>query len=148
MEQETSNRYRISDDPSLVDFGTVTRWLAGSYWSPGIGREEVERAAKYSSLVVGVYTAAGVQVGYARLASDKTRFAYFMDVFVEEKHRRKGIAQAMVRFAMEHPDHRSIYMWLLGTRDAHEVYRKAGFKPLDHVDRWMIIRKDRPGPSV
>ena len=148
MEQDLPKDYRISDDPSRVDFQTVTRWLSGSYWSPGIGREEVERAAKYSSLVVGVYTAGGEQVGYARLASDNTRFAYFMDVFVEEGHRRKGIAQAMVRFAMEHPDHRPVYLWLLGTRDAHEVYRKAGFNPLDHVERWMILRKERPGPSV
>ena len=148
MEFKLPDGYRISDDLSLIDFETVTGWLSGSYWSPGIGREEVERAAKYSSLVVGVYAPGGRQVGYARLASDKTRFAYFMDVFVEEGHRRKGIAQAMVRFAMDHPDHRPVYLWLLGTRDAHEVYRRAGFKPLDHVDRWMILRKEKPGPAV
>ena len=147
METTLLNGYRISDEITKIDFGIVTRWLAGSYWSPGIGREEVERGARFSSLVIGVYAPDGKQVGYARLASDKTRFAYIMDVYVEEGHRRRGIAQAMMRFAMEHPDHQAVYLWLLATRDAQDVYRKAGFQPLQHVERWMAIQKGRPGAT-
>jgi GNAT superfamily N-acetyltransferase len=138
------NAYQISDEIKRVDFKKVTEWLSGSYWSSGIGREEVERGAKNSSLVIGVYAADGSQVGYARLASDKTRFGYFMDVFVEPAHRKKGIAQAMVRFAMEHPDHRPVYTWLLSTRDAHKVYEKEGFKPFSEPGKWMGIFKGRP----
>lgn len=145
MEIILLNGYRISDELSGIDFGTVTDWLAASYWSPGIGREEVERGARHSSLVIGAYTPDGVQVGYARLASDKTRFAYIMDVYVADGYRRQGIAQAMLRFALEHPDHKAVCLWLLGTRDAHEVYRKVGFHPLKHVERWMAIQKGRPG---
>ena len=100
MMNTSFNEYQISDEIQRIDFKKVTEWLAGSYWSPGIGQEEVERGAKYSSLVIGVYGKDGTQVGYARLASDKTRFAYIMDVFVEPEHRNKGIAQAICRFAM------------------------------------------------
>lgn len=137
--------YKLSDEPARLDLAKVTGWLAGCYWSPGIGREEVERGARNSSLVIGAYDAAGSQVGYARLASDKTRFAYFMDVFVEPSHRGKGIAQAMIRFAMAHPDHQGVYQWLLATRGAQAVYAKAGFKPLEHPESWMMIKKERGG---
>jgi hypothetical protein len=28
---------------------------------------------------------------------------------------------------------------MLATRDAHELYKKFGFTPLNNVDRWMHI---------
>jgi GNAT superfamily N-acetyltransferase len=136
--------YKINDDINRIDFRKTTEWLAGSYWSPGIGQAEVEKGARNSSLVIGAYDGAGTQVGYARLASDKTRFAYIMDVFVDPAHRKKGLGQAMVKFAMEHPDHSDVYLWLLATHDAQDVYGKVGFKPLEHPDRWMAIMKGRP----
>lgn len=145
MKTPIPNGYWISDEWTGIDFGKVTQWLTASYWSPGIGREEVERGARFSALVVGAYAPGGEQVGYARLASDKTRFAYVMDVYVAEKHRHKGVARAMMRFILDHPDYQSVYLWLLGTRDAHEFYQKAGFHALKHVDRWMAIQKGRPG---
>lgn len=145
MEVEFKN-YKISDDPILVDFKRTTEWLAGTYWSPGIKQEEVERGAKNSSLVIGVYDKDGSQVGYARLASDKTRFAYIMDVFVEPSHRREGIAQAIIKFAMEHPDHKPVYQWLLATHDAQKTYEKAGFKVIQNPERVMSIKKPWPRP--
>lgn len=33
--------------------------------------------------------------------------------------------------------------WLLATRDAHPVYEKPGFKPLEYPKRWMMIREDK-----
>ena len=145
MNREHSG-YVLSDDLERIDFGTVTAWLAASYWSPGIERAEVERGARHSSLVVGAYDASGAQVGYARVASDRTRFGYFMDVFVDEGHRGHGIGRAMVAFAMDHPEHRPVYLWLLATNDAHGVYAKLGFEPPPHPERMMILRKPWPRP--
>lgn len=136
--------YTLSDDLERVDFAKVTEWLAGSYWSPGISRKEVERGARHSSLVVGAYDGAGAQVGYARVASDRTRLGFLMDVFVDDQHRQRGIGRGMVRFAMEHPDHRPVYLWLLGTDDAHGVYEKLGFGPHPHPERMMLLRKPWP----
>ena len=144
MEEKLSNGYRLSDDLTRIDFEKVTGWLAATYWVPGIGREEVERAARHSSLVVGAFTDDGEPAGYARVVSDKTRFAYLMDVFVAEYHRRKGLGQALVKFAMAHPEHLSVYQWLLATRDAHPVYGSVGFKPLAHPERWMMNQRERP----
>ena len=85
--------YQIDSSFERLDFQTIHKWLASTYWSPDIAMEKVLRAAKNSSMVVGVYLNE-VQVGYMRVVSDKSSFAYIGDVFVAEEHRGKGIAKA------------------------------------------------------
>src|SRR5690348_4078723 len=120
--------FELDDTLSRVDFATVQRWLTSTYWSPGISRERVEMGARHSSLVIGAYDAAtNAQAGYLRVVSDRTRFAYVADVFVGETFRKRGLAKAMMRFAMEHPDHQGIDKWMLATKDAQEVYKAVGF---------------------
>ena len=135
--------YELDDDPTRLDFDRIHSWLASAYWSPGIERKRVERAARHSALVVGAYRD-GVQAGYLRIVSDRTSFAWICDVFVEETHRRQGLAKAMVRFALEHPDFQGLRRWLLATRDAHGVYAECGFAPLTNPERWMA---HIPSPS-
>ena len=135
--------YVIDDDIESIDFSRVTVWLATTYWSPRISQREVEQGARHSTLVIGVYEAEGLQVGYARVVSDKTRFAYTLDVFVEPAHRGEGKPGASVRFAMDHPEYQDVYQWVLSTQDAHAVYERVGFRPLDHPERWMILRKEK-----
>jgi GNAT superfamily N-acetyltransferase len=128
--------YEIDDDPTRIDFERVHGWLASSYWSPDVTREKVESAARGSSLVVGAYKD-GEQAGYLRVVSDKATFAWICDVFVDEMHRRSGLAKAMVRFALEHPEHQGLRRWLLASRDAHDVYRAVGFETLPTPEKWM-----------
>jgi GNAT superfamily N-acetyltransferase len=129
--------YEIDDDQSRLDFKRVHAWLASTYWSPGVARERVEKAARNSSLVIGVYQGE-IQVGYLRIVSDKTTFAWVCDVFVDETHRGKGIAKAMVRYAQEHPEHLGLRRWILATKDAHDVYSGVGFELIPNPERWMI----------
>ena len=129
--------YQLTDQWERMDFARVQEWLKDSYWVPGISREEVERGARHSALVVGSFTADGSQVGFLRVVSDKTRFAYFMDVFVDPLHRGKGLAKAMMEFVIGHSDFKTVKQWVLATRDAQEVYRPLGFEPLAHPERWM-----------
>ena len=131
--------YEIDDDPARPDFARVHQWLTNSYWSPGIARERVERAAAGSSLVVGTYLFEE-QVGYLRVVSDRATFAWIADVFVDPAHRGRGLATAMLRFALEHPAHQGLRRWTLATRDAHAVYAKFGFMPLPHPERFMIFK--------
>jgi|GEM_PF-45470 len=135
--------YSLSDDRRRIDLQRVTGWLQGAYWSSGITRADVERAALHSSLVLGAYDSGDNQVGYLRVVSDCTRFAYMMDVYVADERRRRGLGRAMVRFALSHPRHRTVARWLLGTRDAHGVYSHEGFTPLSKPHRLM----QRIGPG-
>jgi ribosomal protein S18 acetylase RimI-like enzyme len=127
-----------------MDFGQVTGMLKNAWWSIGIKEEEVVKGAQNSALIVGAFTPDGLQVGYARVISDKTRFAYILDVYVDENHRRKQIGQNMIRYVLNHPELKDVYQWALITRDAQGVYSKVGFKQLSEPDRWMEIRHERP----
>ena len=137
--KKSIGEFEIDDDRGRVDFAAVHRWLAGSYWSPGIAREVVERAAKHSSLVIGVYRG-GEQVGYARVISDRATFAWVADVYVDEAHRGRGLGREMIRFALADPEHQGLRRWLLATKDAHGVYAEVGFGPLDKPESMMIHR--------
>ncbi|MEO6772082.1 MAG: GNAT family N-acetyltransferase [Kofleriaceae bacterium] len=119
----------ISTDPRRVQLDVVYPWLRASYWSPGIRREVVE-CAFANSLVAGAYVD-GVQVGVARVATDRATFAWLCDVVVSEPLRGRGIARTLVRALLDHPELATVRRWTLGTRDAHEVYRPLGFGPVD-----------------
>ncbi|HJV89784.1 MAG TPA: GNAT family N-acetyltransferase [Holophagaceae bacterium] len=134
--------YRLSLDPADLQFEVIHAYLTRSYWSPGIPREVVERAAQ-CSLVAGVYGPDGVQVGFARLATDHATFGYLADVFVLEAHRGKGLSTAMVRALMELPEVRGFRRLMLATRDAHGVYAKLGWEPVTDPTPFMqVLRKD------
>lgn len=127
-----------------MNFPDVTAMLGTAFWSSGIERGEVEQGARNSALLVGAFSSDGRQIGYARVISDKTRFAYICDVIVEEGHRRMGIAQGMMRRILEGEELKDVYQWLLITRDAHGVYEKLGFSALQRQNDWMEIRHTRP----
>ena len=127
--------FEISSDISRIDWPRVHAWLASSYWTPGITLERVRRGGENSALVLGAYRE-GIQAGYLRVVSDKTRFAYLCDVWIDEMFRGKGLARQMVQTALDHPDFSTVN-WLLATLDAHGVYEKLGFTPLANPERWM-----------
>lgn len=125
----------LSDDPNLLDVTRIHGWLASSYWSPGIARETVARAMAESH-GLGAFRD-GVQIGFARMVTDHTTFAWLADVFVDESARGQGIGRAMVNWFVEHPRFASIRRFALVTRDAHGVYAGVGFHPLLKPERYM-----------
>jgi len=136
--------FTLSYGFNQIDFDKVTSMLEKVWWSPGIKKAEVIRGAENSALLVGAFDLQNLQIGYARVVSDKTRFAYIMDVVVDERHRRLGIGQAMISYILNHPELKNVYQWVLLTKDAHGVYSKMGFKALASPENWMEIRKERP----
>jgi len=132
--------YRISMDRADLQLEVIHGYLTTSYWSAGIPEELVARAIQ-NSLVVGAYTPAGVQVGFARLVTDYARFGYLADVFVLEPHRGRGLAQRMVLALLAHPEVQSCSLFMLATRDAHGVYLKCGFEALPNPEIFMQLRR-------
>ena len=78
-------------------------------------------------------------LGFARVVTDHVAFAYLMDVFILEEHRGKGLGKTLVEHAVRHPD-LQVKFWLLGTVNAHAMYKKLGFSELSNVGRYMEIR--------
>jgi len=129
--------FEVSTDPARLDIGLIHSFLVTSYWAKGRRRSVVERAIR-NSLCFGVYLA-GRQVAFARVVSDRAVFAYLMDVFVLPEFRGRGISKALMRSVLDHPDLQNLRVFLLATRDAHELYAQFGFRSLTDPDRWMAI---------
>jgi ribosomal protein S18 acetylase RimI-like enzyme len=127
-----------------MDFDKITLMLKDAPWCIGIKKDEVIQGARNSALLVGAFTPGNIQVGFLRIVSDKTRYAYILDVIVDENYRKQGVGQAMIRFLLDHPDLKDVYQWVLLTKDAHGVYKKAGFTPIAYPEGWMEIRHPRP----
>lgn len=144
MEDTVDKQYIYTDGFDKMDFDAVTAMLSKTYWCPGISKNEVMQGAENSALVTGAFSTENEQIGFARVVSDKTRFAYILDVIVDERFRKQGVGKNMIRHILAHQDLRDVYQWLLITKDAREVYRKAGFNNLGSPDNWMEIRHPRP----
>jgi len=130
------SNYEISTDPARLDRDLIHRFLSEeSYWARGRGRDVTERSID-GSLPFGAYRA-GEQVGFARVVTDGTTFAWLADVFVVRPHRGRGLGKRLVQTVLEHPELRSVYRWVLGTADAHELYRRFGFQETDR-GRFMV----------
>lgn len=136
--------FTISTDPARLDFEVIHGYLHRAYWSPGVPREVVEKAARHS-LCFGVYEGEK-QIGYARVISDYAVFAYLADVFILEAYRGLGLGKWLVSCVLAHPDLQNLRKWMLATRDAHGLYAQYGFRPLPTPA--MIMEKRNPDPYL
>src|SRR4030043_1500485 len=93
-------KYSLKDGYEQMDFDKVTNMLKDVWWSPGIKKTEIMQGAQNSALLVGAFIADNEQIGYSRVISDKTRFAYILDVVVDNNYRKQGIGQAMIKFIL------------------------------------------------
>jgi len=134
---DAATPYEISCEPGRLDLDVIHAFLASAYWSPGIPREVVAQAVR-NSLCFGAYQGQA-QVGFARVVTDRTTFAYLADVFVLPEHRGRGLSKRLMRAVRTHPDLQGLRRWLLVTRDAHGLYRQFGFTPIAAPERHMEI---------
>jgi GNAT superfamily N-acetyltransferase len=129
MEWRRDDGYTISTDPGRVDREAVWEFLRTSYWSPGIEFHMVSRGID-NSLVFGLLDPGGAQAGFARAVTDGTRFAWLADVFILEAHRGRGLGVWLVQTVVNHPDLVRARI-MLGTADAHGLYARFGFAPVN-----------------
>jgi GNAT superfamily N-acetyltransferase len=129
--------YEFSCDKQRLDIEVIHRFLAQSYWSPGIPRAVVERAIAHS-LCFAVFHD-NQQIGFARVITDTATFAYLADVFILPEHRGKGLSKRLVEQVIQHPDLQGLRRMLLATLDAHGLYERFGFRPLAVPERMMEI---------
>lgn len=135
--------FLVSDDPARLDIDTIHGFLASCYWSAGVPRQTVERSIAHS-FPFGVYETqpdgTEKQVGFARVITDRTTFAYVADVFILEAYRGRGLSKLLMESILAHPELQGLRRWMLVTRDAHGLYEKVGFSVTDKPEQVMILR--------
>lgn len=135
----TIDNILYSDRKDRLQFDVIHNYLSReSYWSKGIPKEIVLRAAE-GSVCFGVY-AGEKQIGYARVITDSATFGYLADVFILEPYRGKGISKNLMQCIMDYPSFKGFRRFMLATKDAHTLYEKFGFKKMATPDRFMEIK--------
>ena len=137
------NSFFVSTDQSKLDLEMIQDFLIHrSYWAKGRPVETIRKSIK-NSLSFGLYDAEGKQVGFGRVVTDYAVFAWILDVFILEKYRGKGLGKMLMKEIMEYPELQGLKRWGLGTHDAHGLYEKFGFTPLEKPET-VMEKRNRP----
>ncbi|MEU2612975.1 GNAT family N-acetyltransferase [Micromonospora sp. NPDC007271] len=129
--------YQLTTDPARLDLDRVHRWLStDAYWAAGRERDVVERAFA-GSIGFGVYRPGdGQQVAVARVVTDQATFAWLCDVYVDRAERGRGLGTWLAGAVRDHLAELGVRRIVLATADAHGVYAKVGFTPVE-PGMWM-----------
>ncbi|MCK7589114.1 GNAT family N-acetyltransferase [Subsaxibacter sp. CAU 1640] len=125
----------ISTDKAKLQVELIHQFLATTYWAKGRTLEEVQKTIDHC-LCFGIYID-DKQIGFARVATDYTVFAYLMDVFVLPQFRGKGYSKLLMEAVHMEPKLQSCKVWMLKTSDAHGLYEQFGYTQVKNPERLM-----------
>lgn len=136
MEWKKEN-YSISTNKKKIDVDYVYQFLKQSYWAENIPLKIVRKAIQ-NSICFGLYHQ-NKQVGFARVITDKSTFAYLADVFIDPAYRGKGLSKWMMEIIVNYRHLKGLRRFMLATKDAHGLYEQFGFSLMPDTGRWMHI---------
>ena len=132
------NEFCISTDKAKLDIDLIHKFLSTkAYWCLNIPKDTLQTAIQ-NSLCFGIYLHEK-QIGFARVISDFSTIAYLGDVFILEEYRGNGLSKWLVETIMSDPNLQGLRRWILLTADAHELYRKFGWKDISDPTKWMEV---------
>jgi hypothetical protein len=165
------HQYLLCCNKKNLQLDVIYQYLKNSYWSKGIPKALVERGID-NSLCFALYhlntqseapnmydpdTNANAnananakhenhmrQIGFARVITDKSSFAYLADVFILPGYSKQGLGSALIDFVMQHNDLQGLRRFMLCTRDAHSLYKKFGFTEVEEPQMMMQISEKSP----
>lgn len=136
----TKGDYFISTDKNKLDLAVVHGYLSRSYWAEEIPFSIVEKSIA-NSLCFGVYKGKQ-QIGFARVISDYSTFAYLADVFILEEERGNGLSKWLMECILKHNQLQGLRNFCLLTRDAQGLYAQYSFKNLEKPQNFMAIKTE------
>ena len=125
----------ISTDKSKLKIDVIHKFLTKAYWAKGRTIEEVKKSIEHC-LCFGVYLDEK-QIGFARIATDYTVFAYVMDVFILPEYQGNGYSKQLMSAINVEPRLQSCKVWMLKTADAHKLYKQFGYNELAQPEKLM-----------
>lgn len=118
-----------------MDCDKVVKLLQATYWADDRSRETIITSMKNSECF-GVFDGE-VQVGFARVITDYSTTYYLCDVIFEEEYRNKKLGSMLMEVIVNDVRFKSL-RGILGTKDAHDFYKKFGFDKNEKLfmQRW------------
>ncbi len=132
--------YLLTTDRRKLNLNLICEELQKLYWAKELSASEIKKSVK-NSRAYGLFHNKQ-QIGFAKVLTDYSRFAYLSDVFINESYRGKGLAVFMIKGIIEDPKLKEVKKWMLATRDAHRLYAKVGFTKLKDPKSFMQMKKD------
>ncbi len=148
LKQETAaaswkkENFILDTDKEKLQYDRIHKFLTRTYWCEGIPLEVVTKAAQ-NSLCFGLYDTSQnnrPQIGFARVVTDSTTFAWLCDVYIEETYRGQGLSKWVMECVTSHPALKGLRRICLATKDAHTLYTKYGFEVTQTPANWMEIK--------
>ena len=117
---------KISNDIATFDLPLIHRFLSQeSTWAKNIPFATVERSLQHSLCFGGFEN--NQQIAFARVVTDRTTYAYLMDVFVVPTQRGKGYSKILIQAVMNHPELQGLRRFMLASSNARGLYQRFGF---------------------
>jgi RimJ/RimL family protein N-acetyltransferase len=133
----------ISTDKRQLQVSRIHRFLScEAYWSQGIPRSFVVRSIE-NSICFGLYYInenIPLQIGYARMVTDQSTFAWLCDVYIEQFYRGRGLSKWLMECIMSSRYVKDLRRICLVTKDAHGLYQNYGFEVTETPANWMEIK--------
>ena len=135
--------FLITTDKKQLQLSRVHRFLSQeAYWCLGIPSSIVAKSIE-NSICFGLYHQeenTALQIGYARLVTDQSTFAWLCDVYIEQPYRGRGLSKWLIECIMSSCYVQGLRRICLASKNAHDLYQKYGFKVTDTPANWMEIK--------
>jgi GNAT superfamily N-acetyltransferase len=115
----------VSTDRSRIDQSAALALLRTTFWAAGMDPAVLARAIA-NSVCFGVYHGE-VLVGFGRVVTDLSTYAYWTDVVIADRYRGQGVGRWLSECMLAHPDLQRLRRVALLTRDAEALYAGVGF---------------------
>ena len=126
MRRAVAPGIELDDDRDRIDVATVHGYVSEhAYWALGRPLATMQHLVADAARVIGLYDESH-QIGFCRVASDDTTYAWLFDVYVLPAYRGRGLGVELVRVAVVIG--RDAHLrWILHTKDMHRLYARFGF---------------------
>lgn len=115
----------ITTDRALIGIDAALTLLRTTFWATEMPRELLARAIA-NSVSFGVLDRSRL-VGFGRVVSDLSTYAYWTDVVIAEEFRGRGLGGWLARCMLDHPELQGLRRVALLTREAEAFYRRLQF---------------------
>ena len=132
-------KIEISTDKERLNIDFIFDFLSHSYWAKNRSKTEVIESINHS-LCFGMYLDE-IQIGFARVVTDKVVFSYIMDVFIDPQYQGNKYGQMMMAYIYNHSSLINVNSHYLLTKDAQKFYTKFNFDIYPTPEKFMLRKK-------